>query len=718
MNKRAVLLMSGVAVASWLSWGRTAFAEPAAAVSSATESAPQDATVGELVVTAFKRQSSVQKMPASITAISGDTLAKTGVDDVRDLSKVVPNLNWGEHFGTTLVTLRGVGTNVDSAVVQPTVAMYVDGIYLPRADMATMRAVDLDRVEVLRGPQGTLYGRNATGGAINLISSPPSDVFGAGVTATAGSRSAYGANAYLTGPLAPGLNVRLSGGYDHEDGYVKVLNTGQRLNGVDDVFVRGAVQWRPAPDWKIDLSVRYDRDTYPNAYQELFSPSPVAPPSGQTTVPNRIIANDRFSQHNEILMGTAGITWSPSDHITVKSLTGIIDHHDDIAVDDDSTLTPLEFTPDYRLPSRSISEEVDVLGDYPRFKWILGGFFFHENSEVFLPVVLESAGETVNLGESSRITNYAVFGDLTYSLTDRLRLNLGLRLNYEDGRYFEFGSISPIVPFTAAPFHTISRRALPKVALQYDLASNVNVYAQWSLGFKAGGANLLGGGTTVLPLYLPETISAYEVGLKSQFFERTVTLNAAVFYYDYNHVQITTDIPPATTLVENAKAHDYGVEADLRWNVTRRLTVNVAPTFLNSRFVNFSSFDPVFLHNVDLNGRPLERAPNFTLNAGAQYRIDLRGLWFASLTLQGDMLYSSTSVLRYYDDAPGESQPPYAVGNLSATLADVGEKTRVSVFVKNVSDALYKQQVTNFGLGNMGNYGPPRTIGVSLSRKF
>jgi outer membrane receptor for ferrienterochelin and colicin len=121
---------------------------------------------------------------------------------------------------------------------------------------------------------------------------------------------------------------------------------------------------------------------------------------------------------------------------------------------------------------------------------------------------------------------------------------------------------------------------------------------------------------------------------------------------------------------------------------------------------------------VNLDGKPLERAPDFTLNAGAQYRMDVRLPLFSALTVQGSVLYSTTSVLRYYNDAPGESQPPYAVGNLSATLADAGEKTRLVFFVNNVGDTLYKQQVTNFGLGNLGNYGPPRTFGVSLSRKF
>jgi iron complex outermembrane receptor protein len=717
MNHRRRLLLGGVALAAPL-----AFAGAARAVDATAGAAASDAAVGEVVVTAFKREVTAQHVPASISAVSSDTLARQGIQDVRDLSKVIPNLNWGEHFGTTLVTIRGVGSNVDSGITEPTIAMYVDGVYLPRSDMATLRAVDLDRVEVLRGPQGTLYGRNATGGAINFVAAAPTHGFSAEADISGGSRGAYGVSGFVSGPVAPDLYVRLSGGHDHDDGYVRVVNTGQHLNGVNDTYGRLAVRYEPTADLSADLSVRYDRNTAANAYQQLFEPSPVAPPSGQTTAPNQIYGDAPFGGKTDLLVVAGALNWKLSDNLKLRSVTGFVDHHSHFAIDDDSTTTPLEYTDDFTRPSRSYSEELDLFGDYARFKWIAGLFYFHEDARVVLPVILGPSGATppspgLALGEASKIDNVALFGDLTWSVSERLRLELGLRYNHESNNYDEFWTFTG-APSTSGHFKVNRDKVLPKVAVQYDVAPDATAYAQWSLGYKSGGSNLPSGGGDILPLYQPETISAWELGLKSQFLDRRVTANLAAFYYRYHGLQVTTDVPPAGTIVQNANANVYGLEAELQWRATDRLTFDLDPTYLHARFDRFSSFDATFLTTVNLDGKPVERAPDFTLNFGARYRIDLGNTLFSKLYLQGGGLYSSTVVLRYYNDAPGQSQPAYVVGNLSATLANAGEDLKLTVFINNISNTDYKQQITNFGLGNMGNYGPPRTVGARLSKRF
>ena len=713
-------LMCGAASIASLAFASAAVAADQAAAVTAAATAP--AAVQEVVVTAFKRATSVQRVPASISAVGGETLARQGIQNVRDLSKAVPSLNWGEHFGTTLVTIRGVGSNVDSGITEPTIAMYVDGIYLPRSDMATLRAVDLDRVEVLRGPQGTLYGRNATGGAINFISAAPTRTFEAGVNVGGGSRNAYGVSAYVSGPVAPGLFVRVSGGHDQEDGFVKVINTGQLLGGTDDNYGRIALRFEPTSDVSLDLSARYDHNVGADAYQALFSPSPVALASGQTTEPDKIFGDAPFSGKSDLFVVGATVNWKINDNLKFRSVTGFVDHHSDFAIDDDSTTTPVEYTDDFRRPSRSYSEELDLFGDYSKVKWIVGAFYFHEDAQVVLPVSLGPVSSppppTLSLGESSKIDNVALFGDVTYSFTDRLRLELGLRYNHESNSYEEFWTYEPAGYATHGHFKLNGDKVLPKVALQYDIAHDVTAYAQWSLGYKSGGSNLPDGGGTILPTYKPETISAFEVGLKSQFLDRRITVNASAFYYDYTGLQVTTDVPPAGTLVQNANAKVYGVEGEFQWRPTDNLTLDLAPTYLHARFDHFSSFDATFLETVNLDGKPLERAPDFTLNFGATYRIDLGNDLFSKLYLQGGGVYSSSVVLRYYNDAPGQTQPAYVVGNLSATIANLHEDLRLTAFVNNISNTYYTQQITNFGLGNMGNYGPPRTWGVRLSKRF
>ncbi|HKP80110.1 MAG TPA: TonB-dependent receptor [Phenylobacterium sp.] len=723
MSKRRVLFSSAVFLSAALGLAATARAETAAGGTG------EAGTVDEVVVTALKREANLQDIPASISAISAQSMAERGISDVRDLAKLVPNLNWGEHFGTTLVTIRGVGSNVDSGVTEPTVAMYVDGVFLPRSTMATLRAVDLDRVEVLRGPQGTLYGRNATGGAINFVSAAPTKAFQGGLNLSAGGRDAWGVSGFVSGPVAPGFLVRLSAGREKQDGYVKVLNTGQRLNGVDARYARGAIRFQPSDELQFDVALRYDKDTSANAYQQLLEPSPLAPPSGQTSAPDRIRADSPYAGLSRTIIASGGLTWTPNEALTIRTVSGYVDHKSDVAVDADATTTPFYSVPHFPRPSKSYSHEIDVLGDYGKVSFILGAYYFHEKAETTLDLSIGSVGAgafglpvnaVIAQGVLAKIENAALFGDVTYKLTDRLRLNVGLRYNHESNDYTQIFALLPLTNLLTAAYHTKSDRLLPKIALQFDLTDDVQGYAQWSRGYKSGGANLVTTPTALGSpegLYGPEALDAFEVGLKSQLFDRRITANVAAFYYDYRDLQVTTNVPPSTTLVKNADARVYGVEGDFRFRVTPQFTLQLAPTLTHARFKNFVDFDPVFQQTVDLGGFHLLRAPDFTLNASASYRIDLGGKLFSRLTLQADALYSSKVVLRYYD-RPGESQSAYTIGNLSASLANADESLLLSAFVNNVGDKDYKQQITNFGLGYFGNYAPPRTWGVRLSSRF
>lgn len=183
----------------------------------------------EIVVTAMKRSQNLQDIPAAVSAVSGEALQARGLVDVQTITQAVPSVNFGQHAGTTLISIRGVGSTVDSGVTEPTVATYVDGVFMPRATMGFLRAVDLDRIEVLRGPQGTLYGRNATGGAINFISAAPTRTLSAGINLSAGSRQMFGASGFVSGPLSDTVLVRLSGGHEEDDGFVKLLPNKGRI---------------------------------------------------------------------------------------------------------------------------------------------------------------------------------------------------------------------------------------------------------------------------------------------------------------------------------------------------------------------------------------------------------------------------------------------------------------------------------------------------------
>jgi len=725
IKMKSMLKAGAIALIPALALSVSARAQEAPPTAAPTEN--ETAGEGEIVVTAMKRSQSLQDVAASISAVSGEDLAEKGISDIRDLSKVVPNLNWGEHFGTTLITIRGAGSNVDSGATEPTVALYVDGIYLPRSDMATFRAVDLERVEVLRGPQGTLYGRNATGGAINFVSQAPTDDFTGKLEVSTGSRDAIGVTGYVSGAIAPGIAVRVSGGREKQDGYVKVVNTGQQLNGVDTVYGRVAVAIEPeGSDIRNDFSVRYERNKAAVAYQQAIGPL-VFPAATFIAEPNKLLADGPYSGLRETFIAANTLTWEASDSLTIKSLTGYIDHNSHAAVDADGSLVRFQDVNDFVRTSKSFSQELNFVGNSGNLDWIVGLYYFHEKYYGNLPVSLGAdlapaqglpIGATINLGQRAQINNYAAFVDLNYRFNDVVSLNVGLRYNHEDNKYSEIFSIDPIVPEYDGAFSTDKGKFIPKVALKFELSDDIQTYVQWSKGYKSGGVNLPSGSGEILPLYQPEELSAFEAGIKSQFLDRTVTLNIAGWYYDYKDLQITRNVPPSTTVVNNADAEIYGVEAELRWTPTRSLNIFVAPTWQHATFKNYTTFDPVIGQQIDLDGSPLPRAPKLTINAGISNEFDLGGQLLSSLRLDANLMHSSTVVLRYENQNPLERQKPYTIVNFSASLTDASEKTQLTAFLNNAFNVDYKQNVLNFGIGFMGNYGPPRTWGLRLSRKF
>ena len=708
----------------------TAWAQQDAGAASAS-----DANSNDIIVTATKRGERLQDVPAAITALDGDDLLKRGLTNMEAIATQVPGVNFGQHAGATQIAIRGVGSVVDSGLTEPSVAIYVDGIYLPRSTMGALRGVDLERVEVLRGPQGTLYGRNATGGAINFISRAPTKAFEGEVTASTGSRNAFGIEGYMSGPLASGVSVRLSGGHQEADGYVKVINTGQRLVNVNDDYVRFAVRLEPTDTLRADLAVRYESNTGANAFQQLYTPAGafIPPTALQTTARNKIYSDGPFRMDVKTLIASGVLNWQVSDGVTMKSVTGYVDHKSAIDFDADGTDYPFYNAFDFKRPSKSFSQEFDLIGDTGRLKWILGAYYFHEKYFFGLPVVFIAGlntgdpassippGAIVHAGLlNDRTESFALFGDATYSLTDRLRLNVGLRFNTEKKRFESGAGVTlPGIGFvgvTGVKTRFQADKLLPKVALQFDVNDDINGYVQWQKGYKSGGQNL-----QLLPEYLPESINAYEVGLKTQWLDRRLTANFAAFYYDYKDLQVTIVRPPAITLVQNADVTVYGLEGEINFQVTNAFRLNASATALHARNKRFFSLDDANpgAGVQDLKGKPISRAPDFTFNAGAEYRFDLGGNLLSTLTIRADVSYSSKVVLRYFI-LPEDVQKRYALLNLSAVLADVGEKTALRAFVNNVTNKLYRQSsgfLAPVGAW-IGNYSAPRTWGLQLSRKF
>lgn len=737
----AVAISAGTTVAAWAQQETNPDAvEPEATpeivpsipVSIAEDAAPLEeeekqagtSSVDEIVVTATKRSVSLQEVPASIASIGGDDLDRRGVDDVASLAAQVPNLAFGTNGIASFVTIRGVGTTVDSGVAEPSVATYVDGVFLPKATMGFLRQVDLERVEVLRGPQGTLYGRNATAGAMNFVSRAPSDEIEFGSSLSTGSRNAFGANAYLSGPLLDNLYARISGGRESQDGYVKVLPSGRRIADTDVKFVRGALRFEPLDDLSLDLWIKYEKKDDARAFQQPLTPVEIPPLAPQTTEPNRMVADGPFESPSETTIAGFTANWKLLDGVALRSTTGYVNHDSFVTFDGDGTGTEFLNLVHSAAPSESVSQEFNFFGDFDDLTWLVGLYYFKENYDLTLPAVVTTLGGTVRATiyaeVKQRTESYAAFTDFTYAITDAFKFNGGLRYNEEKKDFlYTSGQIvgdGPLIGSSNLPSGTRKNDVLPKAGLQYEFTDDLNVYGQWQKGVKSGGHQISSD-----EIFPGEKITSYELGAKSRWLDRRLTLNGAVFNYRYRDLQITNVIPPTTTLVENADAKITGLEAEVGYEPIDSVRLNLGVSVLDSKYTRFVSTDQANASagDQDLSGTELVRAPDYTISAGAEWNIPIGFAFVRDTNLRAEIFHSDDVVMRYFA-TPNDTQSAYTISNLSALFNDSSGHVQVKVFVNNLTDKVYLLQdtyIATFG-SYMGIYSEPRTWGAQITMRF
>jgi iron complex outermembrane receptor protein len=721
------ILFCGCAVA--LSGGHSTTALAAAPNAGATPSG--QSTLEEVVVTAHKRSESLQKVAGSVAALTGQELVRRGITNIQGLAMQVPSLNFGEVDGATFINIRGVGANIDTGVVEPSVASYVDGVFLSRSTMGNLDQSDLQRVEVLRGPQGTLYGRNATGGAINFVSQKPTDDFEAGITGKVGNYDDRGVNAYISGSLANGLTGRFSGGFEDRDGYVKDIANGSSIDSLDLWHVRGALRFQPTSNFTADLSVQFQRDDSNSAYQQTLTPStsPLVPAGTlQTNQPWQVASTSPGFQKKDTLIVAATEEWKISDQISLRSITGLVNHRDITTFDGDATSYALTNVSRFVRPTETVSQELNLYGDTGRLKWLVGAYYFHEHFYANLPAVLPNgvaglapAGTAIITTLDQKTDSYALFTDVTYSITDALKLNGGLRLNTERDNFTQaaqdnipgLGLLGP----SGIRSHLEETTLLPKIGAQYYFNTDINIYASYQIGQKSGGENL----ATPLSPYSSERLTAYEAGVKSRFLAGALTFNISGFHYDYNNLQIERVVGGTTTAVENGNASIDGAEADLNAKISRYFKINAGFTILDAKYTKFVSddgFNPA-AGPENLAGQPLDRAPKYSFNFGAQWTVPIDSYGLSDLAFRGDLFHSASYVLLPYPD-PGQHLPDYTIVDLSAQLSSADGHYSIRAFANNVTQTKYLigQLYVPVQGAYLGNYAPPRMFGLEVSAKF
>ena len=739
--------MRGMLLGASALFGVMAFAGAAAAA--------EGATVGELVVTAQKRAENVQDVPIAITALSASQLKDQHVTNILDLNGLSPSLSikTDDNAANPKIFIRGVGLNDFNPNTATPVAIYVDGVYIgsPLAQMGQF--FDLERIEVLRGPQGTLYGRNTTGGAINVISRKPTQAFQADASAEYGNYNALTLEGGLGGPLVQDkLAFRIAGAGGWDDGYTLNRLTGRHGNDQDRWTGRGSLLFTPSNDFEVLAQLRYGESKGGSIWaynRPLFPATPAATgpdgfcapgfyTSGQctdiagygNTSSNLYQGDYHLEGKDKVRTFGAAVTatWTLGA-VSLVSVTGFDSAHRNDQEDTDAGPNDV-ITASYLAKQKMISEELRLQsnGEGPA-KWVAGLYASRDdlqtNSHYDIlrlfrnptPSNPSGADPANSIGVfgwpyTQKTTSYAAFGQLDYKVTPKLTATAGLRYS-SDRKKFDYTSDvenGALVLFTldeSKSFGSFSG----KLGLQYQVSERANVYATYNRGYKSGG---FFGGQAVDPAllqpYRNETVNAYEIGAKSEWFDRRLRANLSAFYYDYKDLQVY-DLVLVGAITEQiftnaSNARIYGAEAELTAAPIEGLTLQLGASSLNATYQDFHSL------SGDFSGNTLPNAPKLSVNALAQYQWPMLG---GAMRIEADATYRS----RIYFDTRNLarlSDPSRTFVNARLGWTSPDQHYELGVWGRNIFDETNISDIIPIeGLGfDLFSMGKPRTYGVYL----
>lgn len=765
------VVASGMVPAS--AWGQSATGgeNPVAASAQAAQSAPMDTSeIKDIIVTAERRTSSVQRTSIPIEVLSSDALKAAGVAQATDLTRMTAGVQVGAVGPTPQVYIRGVGDFGSTAVSNPAVAFNIDGVYVARTQSISGSFYDVQRVEILKGPQGTLYGRNASGGAVNVITNRPElDRRSATIAFEGGNYAAISADGAVNLPLASNLAVRLAYQIAHRDGY---SSTG--LGDDEHQSVRLQALWEPRAGVSLLLSADYAHVGGLGASYVLFPRLPGrslwtditdpavsglyqagSPFPGAINSPDAQRARQDLnfkSVHAEFNadLGFATLTVLPSYRYASMSYTAFPTFEYRVGQD----LGPFGDNPE---TSKETTAEIRLGHDSATLKWVVGGYFFDEKQRADSLVYSGLIQNSVTSPElSSR--SYAAFGQATYSILPTFRVIAGGRFTYDRReavslrKYNVFPSLGCLDPAVAACLaedlkgRQVFRNFSWKGGVEWDVAPQSMAYATASRGFKAGGLSLSGAleGGPSPATYRPEILTAYEIGIKNRFLDNKLQVNLEAFYWDYKDHQeslVTLDGNGVIgqAFVNAGKARQFGGSIDIVARPTPSDTLRVGAEYLDSKYTEFVYQQPAAfiapgstgckltpagnslagpLLNVDCSGFQLTHAPKWAGNASYSHRFDLSG--GSNIEAQAGMTFASSRWLAP-EFIPNERAPAYVSVDASVRYTLRDNKMSLTLFVRNLTEAtVYTGGIESpFVPGIVAaNIGAPRTFGARAEFKF
>lgn len=736
MNKFVkTALMAG---AAWSALSTFAMAQDAAGPGDEATS------VDEIVVTARRRDEALKDVPIAVSAISSERLEQTGASDITALQQQTPNatVQIARGSNSTLISfIRGVGQQDPLWGFEPGVGLYIDDVYVARPQGAVLDIFDVSRIEVLRGPQGTLYGRNTIGGAIKYVTkrlgNEPS-FFGRGTIGSYDQRDfLMSASVPLSDTFAIGGAVAMY----NRDGFGQNLTTGQEHYDKDVKAFRASAEWTPSDSFFLRLA--YDRvedDSSPrHGHREVNSTT------GGFTPPADIY-DTQAGLTGEQSVVTEGVALTAeyvlSDTLTFKSISAYRSGDTSTVIDFDQTPLPTLDVPAIYSDDQ-FTQELQLLFTGERWSGVAGLFYLDGTSSGVFDTIAGNLGVVIAAAGSVETESFSAFADFSFDLSDRLHASIGGRYTRDDKtgevfRAFYLGATrSPLTGGTPRAIlqtrtnYTASdtfEQFTPRASISYDFSDDITGYASVGQGFKSGGWDMRGDAFLVPQTvngYQPETVTTYEIGLKGSVFDRRLSFASAVFYSDFKDQQITTQqvaTPPATgiaSVVDNAGASTiYGFELEGTAFLTDSLTSTVSLGYLKNEFDEFITL---------VTGTPVDISSSRTPQNSPEWSA-FWSLTHTSTVAGGDLRITPSVSYRsdfHLFDAPDPvlDQDGYALVDLAIIWRAPSGAYEFGVVGRNLTDEEYKVGGYNFAGATFNNsisafYGPPRTVSASVTLRF
>ncbi len=701
----------------------------AATAEAAATAAPAEDALPEIIVTAQKRSENLQKVPVSVVAVTAEDALIRGLTSTQSLTAAVPGLVINSPANVGNPYLRGVGSNLFDPSAEQGVAMYIDGVYISAPQTNIFNFNNIAQVEVLRGPQGTLFGRNATGGVIQITTRKPSSTPSADFSLGYGKYDWVTASAYVTGGLAKNLSADFAALYENQGtgfGRNLTLNRTQGQQAVGNYSLRSKILFTPSDDTTITLAGDFSHTVSTNAYQKPRGV--ISPIDGTSTYPGAF--NSTNDHYNRDQVETGGVSLRLDQQIGSLTLMNLVSYRKTkVKYDLDNDVTNLAVVNVQLDPSaHNISEEIQLSGpNSGKFKWIIGGYYFnavgaYDNVFFYLP-----SGSAINIpyNDQQHAISYAAFGQATYEIAPGTELTGGLRYTTETQKYSQtYPAPSPSVPASQPAQQTFNKLTW-RATINHHFSDDVSAYASYNRGFKSGGYNLRLPGNS----FLPETLDAYEIGLKTQLFDRRLRLNLGAFYYDDKNVQVLTSVLGGTFTTNAAAATIKGIEADFEAAVTPEFRLSGGLSVQDGKYKSYPNGPKLDQNGVipactlpggavqnpclggfDLTGNQTIVTPPVSGTLTASYTLDLGD----NGRLQPSVTYVYNARF-YWQPDNRVTQPAYSLINASLLWTSASKKFDARLWVKNLNNATY--YIARLGvksLGDVQEQAAPRTFGITL----